>query len=223
MEIRRENYEGFTSQALVAALNAELLDRYDGFDGSGGEHAAADFAAPDGAFVVGWEDGEPVACGGVIRYDETTAEIRRMYVAPSARGRGLSRAPARRARGRGAGARLRARPPGDGRPAAGGDQALCLLRLRADPPLRPVRRRPAQRLLRKAPVILGFRRGLHGLPGRRAGLRAARRRRPAHGRADHRRAFAHRGRTSGATRPGRRGSGTATWVRRRSSSSSTAR
>jgi GNAT superfamily N-acetyltransferase len=91
VEIRRENYEAFTSQALVAALNAELLDRYEGFDGSGGEHAARDFEPPDGAFVVGWEDGEPVACGGVCRYDETTAEIRRMYVAPSARGRGLSR------------------------------------------------------------------------------------------------------------------------------------
>ena len=91
MEIRRENYEAFTSQALVAALNAELLDRYDGFDGSGGELAATDFAPPGGTFVVGWEDGEPVACGGVMRYDETTAEIRRMYVAPSARGRGLSR------------------------------------------------------------------------------------------------------------------------------------
>ena len=91
MDIRRENYEAFTSQALIAALNAELLERYDGFDGSGGEHAAADFAPPDGSFVVGWEGEEPVACGGVIRYDEMTAEIRRMYVAPAARGRGLSR------------------------------------------------------------------------------------------------------------------------------------
>ncbi len=36
-------------------------------------------------------DGGAVACGGMCRYDETTAEIRRMYVAPAARGRGLSR------------------------------------------------------------------------------------------------------------------------------------
>ena len=92
MEIRRENYEAFASQALVAALNSELLDRYEGFDGSGGEQVAADFEPPGGAFVVGWDGEEPVACGGVTRYDETTAEIRRMYVAPSARGRGLSRA-----------------------------------------------------------------------------------------------------------------------------------
>ena len=92
MEIRRENYEAFASQALVAALNSELLDRYEGFHGSGGEQVAADFEPPGGAFVVGWDGEEPVACGGIIRYDETTAEIRRMYVAPSARGRGLSRA-----------------------------------------------------------------------------------------------------------------------------------
>jgi len=91
VEIRRENYEAFASQALLAALNAELLDRYDGFDGSGGPQVAADFESPNGAFVVGWDGEEPVACGGVLRYDETTAEIRRMYVAPSARGRGLSR------------------------------------------------------------------------------------------------------------------------------------
>jgi GNAT superfamily N-acetyltransferase len=91
VEIRRENYDAFTPQALVAALNAELLERYDGFDGSGGEQGAADFEPPDGAFVVGWDGEEPVACGGVIRYDERTAEIRRMYVAPAARGRGLSR------------------------------------------------------------------------------------------------------------------------------------
>jgi GNAT superfamily N-acetyltransferase len=91
VDIRRENYETFPSQALVAALNAELLDRYDGFDGSGGEQRAADFEPPDGSFLVGWDGEEPVACGGVVRYDETTAEIRRMYVAPSARGRGLSR------------------------------------------------------------------------------------------------------------------------------------
>jgi GNAT superfamily N-acetyltransferase len=32
-----------------------------------------------------------VACGGVCRYDGRTGEIRRMYVAPEARGRGIGR------------------------------------------------------------------------------------------------------------------------------------
>jgi putative acetyltransferase len=49
------------------------------------------FDPPAGAFLVGSVAGRPVACGGISRYDEETAELRRMYVVPSARGRGLSR------------------------------------------------------------------------------------------------------------------------------------
>ena len=102
--IRRENYEAFTSQALVAALNAELLDRYDGFDGSGGEHAASDFEPPDG--YLRRRLGRRGAGRLRRRHAATTRrprEIRRMYVAPGrARARPLA-APARRARGRGDG------------------------------------------------------------------------------------------------------------------------
>jgi GNAT superfamily N-acetyltransferase len=76
---------------LTDALKREIDARYDGRPGSGAEPAASDFEPPDGAFVVGVEDGEPVACGGVRRFDKATAEIRRMYVVPAARGRGLSR------------------------------------------------------------------------------------------------------------------------------------
>ncbi|MGH3040536.1 MAG: GNAT family N-acetyltransferase [Gaiellaceae bacterium] len=52
---------------------------------------ASIFEPPSGAFLIGRVDGEAVACGGIARYDEATAEIRRMYVVPGARGRGLSR------------------------------------------------------------------------------------------------------------------------------------
>jgi len=92
VELRRESYAGPSAQRLADALDAELLGRYDGVGGSGGEPPESDFEPPDGAFLVGYEDGEPVACGGVCRYDETTAEIRRMYITPVVRGRGLSRA-----------------------------------------------------------------------------------------------------------------------------------
>jgi putative acetyltransferase len=34
-------------------------------------------------------DGEPVGCGALRRLDPTTGEIKRMYVAPSARGGGV--------------------------------------------------------------------------------------------------------------------------------------
>lgn len=91
MELRREKYDAPASRALADALEAELLGRYDGVAGSGGLPDPSVFEPPNGTFLVGWEDGEPVACGGVGRYDESTAEIRRMYVRPAARGRGLSR------------------------------------------------------------------------------------------------------------------------------------
>jgi GNAT superfamily N-acetyltransferase len=91
VDVRRESYAGLVGRALAAALADELLDRYAGRTGSGGEPPASDFEPPDGVFLVGYEDGEPVGCGGVCRYDERTAEIRRMYVIPAARGRGLSR------------------------------------------------------------------------------------------------------------------------------------
>ena len=91
MGIRRQRFDSEVAQALAEALEAELLATYDGVPGSGGLPAAAIFEPPGGAFLVGWEDGEPVACGGIARYDEATAEIRRMFVVPAARGRGLAR------------------------------------------------------------------------------------------------------------------------------------
>ncbi|WP_285645776.1 GNAT family N-acetyltransferase [Lentzea sp. NBRC 102530] len=53
----------------------------------------AQFAAPLGYFVIGYLDGVPVACGGWRVNDELdgAAEIKRMYVVDSARGKGLSR------------------------------------------------------------------------------------------------------------------------------------
>ncbi len=56
------------------------------------------FQPPGGTFLVGYLEDEPVACGAWrLRSDvwfagtQTTAEIKRMYVAPAARGRGLAR------------------------------------------------------------------------------------------------------------------------------------
>jgi GNAT superfamily N-acetyltransferase len=91
VQIRREKFDSETAQALARALEAELLAAYDGVPGSGGLPAASIFEPPDGSFLVGWIDGEPVACGGIARYDDATAEIRRMYVVPAERGRGLAR------------------------------------------------------------------------------------------------------------------------------------
>ena len=53
--------------------------------------SASEMAPPDGCFVVVYEDGVPVAGGGVRRLEDGVAEIKRMFVLPSARGRGHGR------------------------------------------------------------------------------------------------------------------------------------
>ena len=70
---------------------AELDVRFEtGFDpGDTLTADAAGFRPPHGAFVVARSDGSTVACGGVQHIDDTTAEIKRMWVADDWRGVGI--------------------------------------------------------------------------------------------------------------------------------------
>jgi GNAT superfamily N-acetyltransferase len=76
---------------LIAAMVAEMVALYapDGF--APPPATAADFAPPLGAFLVGYDADEPVCSGGVTRLADGAAEIKRMYVVPTARGRGIAR------------------------------------------------------------------------------------------------------------------------------------
>lgn len=47
---------------------------------------------PTGTFLVGYEDGRPVAIGGVRGLENSICEIKRMYVVADARSRGVGRA-----------------------------------------------------------------------------------------------------------------------------------
>jgi GNAT superfamily N-acetyltransferase len=51
----------------------------------------AELSAPDGAFLVGWREDQPVCCGGVKRLDDRVCEIKKMYVVPELRGQGVAR------------------------------------------------------------------------------------------------------------------------------------
>ncbi|WP_431781790.1 GNAT family N-acetyltransferase [Streptomyces chumphonensis] len=51
----------------------------------------ADLTPPSGVFLVVRMGGEPVACAGVRRLDGDAAELKRMYVASAARGRGVAK------------------------------------------------------------------------------------------------------------------------------------
>ena len=77
---------------LISALNAELSALYPE-PGSTHFRLDPDEVAPGrGAFLVAYADGAPVGCGAVRLLDEHDAELKRMYVAPSVRGRGIGRA-----------------------------------------------------------------------------------------------------------------------------------
>ena len=48
-------------------------------------------APGQGAFFVAYLGETPIGCGAVRRIEDGTAEIKRMYVAPGARGRGIGK------------------------------------------------------------------------------------------------------------------------------------
>jgi uncharacterized protein (DUF952 family)/GNAT superfamily N-acetyltransferase len=78
---------------LIEAMVQEMADMYGvRIDGDDMPSATrADFQPPGGTFLVGYLDGEPVAGGGVKTVGDGIGEIKRMYVAPDIRGRGLAR------------------------------------------------------------------------------------------------------------------------------------
>ncbi len=76
---------------LLAAMRAELVDAYD--NASRLDNPAllpAELRPPAGAYYVGFEGSVAVAGGGFRRLGDGVAEIKRMYVRPEARSRGLA-------------------------------------------------------------------------------------------------------------------------------------
>lgn len=91
IEIRPEGLTSAAATLLIAELNAELLQTY---PEPGATHFRLDpeeVGPGRGAFLVAYENDRPVACGAVRRIDHDAAELKRMYVSPSFRRRGISR------------------------------------------------------------------------------------------------------------------------------------
>jgi DNA-binding MarR family transcriptional regulator/GNAT superfamily N-acetyltransferase len=81
------------ARSCVRAYFAELGRRFDdGYDPSLGVSATdAEMSQPTGLFLLASLHEEPVGCGGLKLLADGSAEIKRMWVAPSARGLGLGR------------------------------------------------------------------------------------------------------------------------------------
>ncbi len=84
------------AQPLVDQLTWEYATRYGSYFGEppGAEmsrYPASLFAPPDGNFVLLLRDGRAIAGGAFKRYDEQTAELKRIWTDPDFRRQGLAR------------------------------------------------------------------------------------------------------------------------------------
>jgi putative acetyltransferase len=89
--IARADLASDAGRALIDALNAELSGVY---PEAGATHFRLDneeVTDGRGAFVIVYKDGTPIGCGALRLLDSETGELKRMYVVPALRGKGLGR------------------------------------------------------------------------------------------------------------------------------------
>ncbi|WP_375401059.1 GNAT family N-acetyltransferase [uncultured Amnibacterium sp.] len=87
LTIRAVTWDDPAGARLRDEQQAEIIARYGGKDGEPGEKPTADTID---LFLLAELDGVAVGCGGLRRIDHEHGEIKRMYVAPQARGSGAS-------------------------------------------------------------------------------------------------------------------------------------
>ncbi|MCU1686465.1 MAG: acetyltransferase [Amycolatopsis sp.] len=97
MDIRVATYDDPDALKLIAEVQQEYIVRYGDIDETPVD--VAEFTLPQGLFLIGYLDNVPVACGAWRAHDGPSpyfrpgdAELKRMYVSASVRGRGFARA-----------------------------------------------------------------------------------------------------------------------------------
>jgi GNAT superfamily N-acetyltransferase len=76
-------------QRLTTDQQVEIRARYGGKEEPGAAPSAADVSV---VLVARDDDGTPLGCGALRALGDGVAEVKRMYVTPDARGRGVSKA-----------------------------------------------------------------------------------------------------------------------------------
>jgi GNAT superfamily N-acetyltransferase len=94
LALRAERYGSEGPRWVVARAEAELVSRYGALDPGELNLTAAMFDPPCGAFLVALAVGEepPVGGVGVRTVAEGVGQVRRLWVDPGSRGRGIGRA-----------------------------------------------------------------------------------------------------------------------------------
>jgi pimeloyl-ACP methyl ester carboxylesterase/GNAT superfamily N-acetyltransferase len=93
IEIAEEPFDSPASAALIADYVAEIRAMYpDWTPDVPPRMTARDVEPPGGRWLVAYRGAQPVGAAGLKRLDAHTAEIKRVYVAPEARGMGVARA-----------------------------------------------------------------------------------------------------------------------------------
>ena len=134
-------YDDPGAAELVNELYSEQVDTY-GYADLPDRDVARDYDQPGGLFLLALgSGGQAVGCGGVRTYDrqQRVAEIRKMYVRPDWRGRGVGRLVLEQLEAHAAGNGAGPVDPRDRRPERRGHPALHGDGVRADP---VVRQRP---------------------------------------------------------------------------------
>ena len=92
LRLRAVGYADPVAQHLIEQVQQEYVVRYGGRDAAVVD--PAEFAPPLGLFLVAEVDGVPAGCGGWRVHDRgpegSTVELKRMYVGPASRRRGLA-------------------------------------------------------------------------------------------------------------------------------------
>lgn len=90
LEIRPADSGASPGRELIVAMLAELDALYGKREGFRPTATPEELTPPDGAFFVAWKGEHPVACGGFKRLEGDLAEVKRIYVIPRYRSRGVA-------------------------------------------------------------------------------------------------------------------------------------
>jgi putative acetyltransferase len=92
IRIAAEPFDSDDSRRLVAALDAHLAEFYPPEQRFGPNLKAEHLESGRGTFLVARDGDHAIGCGAIRLIDETTAEVKRMYVEPDQQGKGIGRA-----------------------------------------------------------------------------------------------------------------------------------